>query len=502
MIENNSFQDPQEKIPSLARKIVHGGMWIFLWRIIEKLLGLIRLIVVARLLSPNDFGLLGVAALIIAILNIFFESGFNQALIHKKEKIKQFLNTAWTVQVFRGLFLFGIIYLIAPFAATFFNVPKSLNIIRVFAFTQVIDGFRNIGIVYFQKEMEFKKQFFCNIFPEIISLVATIWAAYVLRNVWALVIGEIVCSIFIFIFSYAMQSYRPQFEFHWNKFKGLIGFSKWVIGYGIIGFLIIQGDDILVGKVLGAAALGLYQMAYRISNLPATQITHVISQVTFPAYAKMQDNIPRLKEAYLRVLKITSFVSFPFAGIIFIFCPSFTSIFLGKSWLAMVPTMQVLAVFGLIRSLTATTGPIFIGVGKPKIMTWLSLIQLIIMAIIIYPLTKKWGILGTAISTLIPNFVTPILASAQLLRIIKCSLKSFLLLIIVPFIGGLVMIFCSYFLLRISDQINIFLFGVNVLLAIGTYLLSVYYIGKMFKYNMRGMINQITQQLGGGRSEK
>ncbi|MFH1061438.1 MAG: lipopolysaccharide biosynthesis protein [Candidatus Omnitrophota bacterium] len=494
MIENNSSQYSQDKTPSLARKIVHGGMWMFLLRIIEKLLGLIRLIVVARLLSPKDFGLLGVAALITAILNIFFESGFNQALIYKKEKIKKFLNTAWTVQVLRGLFIFAIIYLIAPFAATFFNEPKSLNIIRVFAFTQVIDGFKNIGLIYFQKEIEFKKQFLCSIIPEIIALIATIWTAYILHNVWALVIGAIVCSVFILIFSYLMQPYRPKFEFDFNKFKSLMSFGKWVIGYGILGFLILQGDDILVGKVLGAAALGLYQMAYRISNLPATQITHVIIQVTFPAYAKLQDDIPRLREAYLRVLKIIAFVSFPLAGLIFIFCPIFTNIFFGEKWMAMVPAMQVLSAFGLIRSLTATTGPIFIGLGKPKIMTYLSSIQLIIMVIIIYPLTKKWGILGTAIATLIPNLVTPVLASAELLKIIKCSLKNFLLPIIVPLISGLVMLCFSYFLLRIGGQTNLFLFTADILLAIGCYLLSVYYIGKIFKYNMQELFSQITQQ--------
>ncbi|MBU1087863.1 MAG: lipopolysaccharide biosynthesis protein [Candidatus Omnitrophica bacterium] len=494
MIESSDFNSKKEKVPSLARKIVHGGMWIFLWRIIEKLMGLIRLIVVARLLSPNDFGLLGVAALVTAILNIFLESGFNQALIHKKEKIQEFLNTAWTVQAIRGLFIFTIIWLIAPFAATFFNEPKSLNIIRFFAFTQVIDGFRNIGLVFFQKEMEFKKQFFCNIFPEIIALIATIWAAYILRNVWALVIGALTCSAFIFIFSYAMHPYRPRLEFDLSKFKILISFGKWVIGYGILGFLIIQGDDILVGKVLGAAALGLYQMAYRISNLPATQITHVIIQVTFPAYAKLQDNIPRLREAYLRVLRIVAFVSFPLAGLIFVFCSSFTDLFLGEKWMQMVPAMKVLCAFGLIRSLTATTGPIFVGVGKPKIMTWLSSIQLIIMIIIIYPLTKKWGILGTAIATLIPNFITPVLASVQLIKIIKCSLKNFLIPIVVPLIGSGLMICLAVFLLHVGGQTNIWLFAADLLLVSGCYLLSIYYLGKIFDYNMQELIRQITQQ--------
>ena len=197
MVQKKDSQSASNAQPSLSRKIVQGGLWIFLLRIGEKLLGLVRLIVVASLLTPNDFGLLGVAAIITSILNIFLESGFNQALIHEKEKIKGFLNTAWTIQVFRGLLIFIVIYIIAPYAAMFFNEPKAVNIIRVFAFTQVLDGFRNIGVIYFQKEMEFKKQFSCSFIPEAIAFAATIWAAFVLRDVWALVIGALVCSVFI-----------------------------------------------------------------------------------------------------------------------------------------------------------------------------------------------------------------------------------------------------------------------------------------------------------------
>jgi O-antigen/teichoic acid export membrane protein len=490
-----------DKMPSLARKIVHGGMWIFFLRIIERLMGLVRLIVVARLLSPNDFGLLGVAALITGILNIFLESGFNNALIQKKEKIDQFLDTAWTVQAVRGLLIFAVIYLIAPYASVFFNEPKSLDIIRVFAFTKLIDGFKNIGVIYFQKEIDFKKQFYFNFFPEFIALVTTILAAYVLRNVWALVIGAIVCSIFILIFSFVFHPYRPKFEFSLSKFKVLFDFGKWVVGYGILGFFIIQGDDIFVGKMLGAAALGLYQMAYRISNLPATQISHVIIQVTFPAYSKMQDNIPRLRESYMRVLKIIAFISFPLAGLIFVYCGAFTQIFLGQKWMPMVPAMQVLCLFGLIRSLTSTAGPIFVGVGQPKIMAWLSSIQLIVMLIIIYPLTKQWGIAGTALATLIPNFITPILSSIKLLKILKCRFRLFLVPLIVPMFSALTMVLFTQALLRMGGQTNFIIFVIDTALSAACYFGGVVIIGRIFGYNPWQIIAEVTEHFKKNRNQ-
>ena len=161
--------------------------------------------------------------------------------------------------------------------------------------------------------------------------------------------------------------------------------------------MLTQGDDIFVGKLLGATALGFYQMAYRISNMPATEITHVISQVTFPAYSKLQDNIPKLREAYLKVLQLTAFLSFPIAGLIFILAPDFTKIFLGEKWMPMVPAMQILCIYGVLRSLAATGGPLILARGKPHIQTIFSSLELVIMGILIYHFTKKWGIAGTSL---------------------------------------------------------------------------------------------------------
>ncbi len=177
-------------------------------------------------------------------------------------------------------------------------------------------------------------------------------------------------------------------------------------GFQHIGFLVVQGDDIFVGKMLGVTALGFYQMAYLISNLPATEITHVISQVTFPAYSKMQYDLQRLRAAYLDTLQLTAFVSIPIAGGIFILAPEFTEIFLGAKWMPMVPAMQVLVLAGLVRSIQATTGPIFLAVNRPEIEPRWQTVRLLVLIILIYPLSINWGILGTSIAVFFSTFVS------------------------------------------------------------------------------------------------
>src|SRR4030042_3231124 len=122
---------------------------------------------------------------------------------------------------------------------------------------------------------------------------------------------------------YVISSYRPRLQLNRTQARELFRFGKWIAGTSILIFLIINGDDIFVGKLLGVVMLGFYQMAYKISNTPTTEITLVISQISFPAYSKLQDNLPKLKDAFLMILKLTAFISFPLAAFIFIIAPEF-----------------------------------------------------------------------------------------------------------------------------------------------------------------------------------
>ena len=410
----NNLTEPGE---TLSQRAVRGGVWVFSLRIVQQLFNLGRLVILARILAPHDFGLLGIALLTMATLETFSQTGFQQALIQKKEDIRSHLNAAWTVLILRGFILFAILYLIAPYAAVFFNAPEAKPIIQVIGLSILLQAFTNIGVIYFQKELEFNKEFKYQFVGTLTDFIVAVSAILILRNVWALVFGLLAGNAARCLVSYLIHPYRPHFSSDLGKAKELFGFGRWILGSSILVFLITHGDDIFVGKLLGATALGFYQLAYRISNMPATEITHVISQVSFPAYSKLQDDLAKLREAYLRVLQVTTFLSFPIAGLIFVLAPDFTKILLGEKWMPMVPAMQVLAIFGAIRAFGATTGSIFQGVGRPSILTKLAAIQLLMMIAIIYPLTNEFGIFGTAIAILIPNLITQIFTSTYILTL-------------------------------------------------------------------------------------
>lgn len=483
---------------NLSQRAVKSGVWVFSLRVVQELFSLTRLMILARVLAPADFGLMGIALLSMATLETFSQTGFHQALIQKKHDIKPYLDSAWTFLILRGVILFATLYLIAPYTATFFDAPEAKPIIQIIGLSVIFQAFTNIGIIHFQKELEFNKQFIYQLSGLLTDFVVSIAAVLILKNVYAIVFGLLAGNAAMLITSYMIHPYRPHLNFDISKAKELFGYGKWFLGSSVLIFLLTQGDDIFVGKFLGITALGFYQMAYRISNLPATEITHVISQVTFPIYSKIQDDIPKLREVYLSVLQLTAFISLPFAALIVLLAPDFTIIFLGERWMPMVPVIMVLCIFGVTRSIGATMGPILFSVGKPKIQMKVSSIQLIAMAIIIYPLTMRWGILGASLGVVIPNIMVLILISAEVRNIIKVTNKDFVMSIITPVIAVSAM-FCTMFLKQVllPSVSSIHNFFIGLVLYVCTYIIIIYLLDRGKGYIIWHEIQEIVNNLGG-----
>ena len=290
--------------------------------------------------------------------------------------------------------------------------------------------------------------------------------------------------------SYIIDPYRPKFRFVKNQARELFSFGKWVLGSGILIFFIIQGDDIFVGGLLGATMLGFYQMAYRISNTPTTETTHVISQVSFPLYAKLQDDQPRLRGAYLKVLQLVTLISFPMAGFIIVLAPEFTRIFLGEQWIPIVPAVQILALAGLIRSIITTTIPLFRATGKPWIETRWQIVRLAAIIILIYPLTAKYGITGTSTAIVISAFISSIGFCIQAIKLIKCRLRTFGRLLMIPLAGSAIVSLSLYILKFYINGENIPGFIMLILIGIVLFIGIVYLFDKYLDYKIKSLFKK------------
>jgi O-antigen/teichoic acid export membrane protein len=473
--KDTEFEDRREDVP-LGRLAVRGGVWVVALRVTHRVLGLARTIVLARLLSPNDFGLMGIAILAINTLETFSRTGFEAALVRKKENIKEYLDTAWTVQLARSVVLFAVLYLAAPLIAGFFRSPQAFPVIRLLAFLELFTGAKNIGTIYFQKELRFDKRFILEFSGLFVNIAVSLTLAFILRNVWALVYGSLANALVTCVVSYLIHPHRPKLSINVEKMKELFHFGKWLFGSSILIFIVTQGDDAFVGKMLGITALGFYQMAYHLSNASATEITHIVSQVMFPVYSKIQDNISKLGETYLSVLRFIAFLSFPVGVLFFVVAPDFTRLFLGDKWMPMVPAMRVLCVFGLSRSIGSTVGPVLYATNNPKVETKLGLFQLIVLIVLIYPLAKFWGILGVSYAVVASNILNTFLFMRKIRSILTISLKKILVSLASIGISALIMAIPALVILKIWTGVTGFF--IALLCATALYISVVFFIDR------------------------
>jgi len=319
------------------------------------------------------------------------------------------------------------------------DLPTTTSVLRVISISFLLSGFSNIGVVHFRKDMQFHKYSLRQICGVLVDVTVSIVLLIILRDVWALIWGKLAGEFILFVLSYIMHPFRPRIRFDRSRVRDLWTYGKWGLGTAVIGFLVMEGDDFLVLKILGPTMMGLYLMAHKIGWLPITEITIVISQVTFPAYAKVQDAISRLRDAYLKVLKFTSFLSFPLAVMLIVLGREFTELFMKAKWQPMAPALQLLATMAIFSSLATCAAPIFYALGRPKIVTYLVFGKLFFLAVLIYPFLTRWGITGVAAAVLLSTLLVQPLVYRQVVKHLGCRYRDILRELLTPAAGILVM---------------------------------------------------------------
>ena len=424
---------------TLSRKAMQSSFWVFSLRASSQILFFIRTIVLARILAPQEFGIFAIIQLSIGLIESVSETGINKALIQKQANIDRYLDTAWTIQIFRNALIALFLFCSSNYVAAFFDAPEVIQPLQIMCAAIFISGFNNIGIIYFQKELEFNRQFNYQIAALFAEMAVSIVVAILLRSVWALVTGHLTGTFMRLILSYRIHSYRPKFEFKKQKVIDLINYGKWVFSSNSIGYFVVNLDNMVIGKLLGSAKLGLFQMAFRLSNMAATEITHVVSQVAFPLYSKVQDQSSRLKNVFLWTMRSVSLVSLPIAGGFFVLTPELVGVILGKKWLPMASALQLLCLVGAVRSITANFGALFLSTGRPDVQTKASLINLVVLAISIYPMVNHFGMMGAVYARLL-TFVTQFYTWPIMAKIVNVKFREVATVLLPPCVSTIFMI--------------------------------------------------------------
>ena len=383
-----------------TQQALRGFGWMGGFRVASRGVAFVRTAILARLLTPAQFGVYGIGIIALALLEMLTETGINVFLIQEKEDIHKYLGTARTVSVFRGILISLLIFLSAPFIEKFFAMEGAKNILWLISLVPLIRGFINPSLIRFQKELSFRKEFFYRMssfsLDSTVAVIVALSTKSTLSMVWGLLAGAVLEVIITNLFIKP----TPSFEFHLPRFKEVTGRGKWVTLAGVFDYLSKQGDNLVVGKVLGAAPLGLYQNAYALSTLPVTEVSDVAGKVTFPVYSIIGGDVARAKKAYLKTLGVVSVLAIPIFLILFFFPSLIINIALGEQWLGAVDTLRILAVFGLIKAISQTSSALFLGIRKQELVTLFTFVRFFVLAITIYPLTVSYGIVGAAYSAI------------------------------------------------------------------------------------------------------
>ena len=413
-------------------KIIHSGFWSLGSSWALRGLGLVKTVVIARLLTPADFGLIGLALFSINAVNVFSDAGFESALIQRRELDRRTLDTAWTVSFLRGLTLFLLFMVSAEWVAAYFESPDLAPVLRVMAVSLLLSGCNNIGMVFFQRDLEFKKKAILEMASEFGGTVVTLALAVWCRNVWALAIGSVAFSALKCWGSYRLHPYRPRICADWRAAAELMGFGKHIFVISLLAFIITNFDDALVGKMLGLEMLGFYTMAFNIANVPVSNISAVLAQIFFPAYIRIREQSERIEEAFLQTFEVIMFILLPLTSLMVIFAPDFVTLFLGEKWMPMVPALNALCLYGLFRCTGGLFYPLQLALNRPDMQAKIKTLDLVTFLILIYPLTLKWSILGTSCAMAIVYLINMIVNIAFTSRLISIPWNRLATSVLIP----------------------------------------------------------------------
>ncbi len=388
---------------SLKRQVVSGIILVSLAQLFARTLLFASNLVLPKLLAPSVFGLSATAMMVIGALNLFQDIGFESALIYRRKNVEEASDTTFWFTIGISVVLASITYATAPWVARLFGKDPAalIPILRVLALTFVFSSFGRLPLALLSRQLDFRRRIFPEMTSSFLATGMAIFLAFRGAGVWSLVWRELIRTGLLTCLAWTVSPYRPRLRFSLPVARELFAYGKHIISSQGLIFLITNIDNVFVTRLAGDVAFGQYVVAYQWSNTPAVQINSVINQVMFPTFSKLADGDPeQIRQLraryYLTSVRYVTWLTAPIMAAMMLFARPFIVDLYGDAWLPAIMPLQLLAVYGFIRSVAANMGSIFRAMGKPQWLTYIALWRLLTMAAALYPVTVRWGILGVS----------------------------------------------------------------------------------------------------------
>jgi len=456
---------------SLAKKTITGIIWGFCEQVLRRGVSLITTLLLAYFLVPEDYGLLGMMAVFIAVAKSLMESGFLQALIRLEELYPVDLNTAFFANLALGSIAYMLLFFTAPLVAGFYDEVRLVELMRVAGLIVLINSAQTIQVAIFHRNMDFKAQFKAGLPASLLSSITAVILAYYGLGVWALIVQMLTAALITTIILWGMSEWRPQWNVSGKSLSDMYGFGYKLFLSGLLDTVFRNLYVVVIAKLFAVSVAGLYFFAEKIKELLLRQLVGAVQNATYPALASIQNDDARLKAAYKRIVSITTFVVFPVLMIFSALAQPLFEFLLPSKWWSAVPYLQLLCISGLFYPLHAINLNILKVKGRSDLFLYLEVVKKVITILIIF-VSYRYGIIGILLGQIFSSVLNYIPNSYFSEKLIKYSVREQLLdflpsLVLSLIVGGLIYGFTL--LSKWSDFVQLLVLSI---LGVAIYFLS------------------------------
>ena len=400
-------------------------------------MGFINTVIMARILVPEDYGIVAMAMLIVGLIQTFLDFSATVALLRKKEITKEEINSAWTLRLIQGVLAGVIIAALAPIAVIYFEEPRLLEVLWTFSICVILASASNVAQTLSLRDFDFSIDFKITTIGKLFSVIATIVFGIWLKDYRALTIGIVVGYIVPLILSYTLYPYRP--TWNTNKITEIWHVTKWLLLSNIGGFLMRKSDELIAGRLGTTQEFGLYNVGSDLGQLPVSEVGPAMQRAILPVLASIKNQQERTRHAVLKTLSAISTIIWPIGLGFSAISVDVTNLILGSKWVNATPYVAVFAITAAVQSTGGPLRSFLTLLGHTKIQSTITWIEFLLFSIISIMLVQKYHLLGLAYSRLISSILSFLILSTAAQKYCELTWKKILANCYRPILAAIIM---------------------------------------------------------------
>ena len=451
-----------------ASKVFSGVIWASVQRFGTMIISFVTNIVLARLLTPDDFGTIGMLLLFLAIANTFVDSGFGSALIQKKDATQTDFSTVFYINLVLSIAIYAVLFFGAPWVANFYDVDILNPLLRVQGLVLILNGFCIVQTALLRKKMDFRKLSICNLVGNAVGSVAGILAALNGYGVWSFVIRALTVSLVTSILLWIVGNWKPLWVFSSQSFKELFGFGGFMLLSSLLYALTNNIQTLVIGKLFKPADLGNVTQARQLRNVATDSVSSVISQVLYPEFANNQKEENILAQKLNLSVSVISFMSVGLMVLCILTAKPLILLLYGEKWVDCIPYFQILCIAGSFMALQDVN--LVAAKGKSKMLFYCNVLKMILYILMLIVGAKLYGLYGLVIAnslyTMIAYLAFSILASHYLKENVFFQYKRLMQPIVISIVPTFITIVINKMMSEFNNNLLVFIVDIVVFTTI------------------------------------